>query len=58
MISLRIDGENFLLPRDKGYIASKELIPGDYVMIQYFIDNSRPLTPDEKKKIVKLEVVQ
>ena len=57
-ISFTVNGNNFQLLKDKGYINSRNLAVNDSVTILYFTDTNPHLTPDQKKKVVKMEVVE
>lgn len=57
-ISFTVKDHNFQLLKDKGYIHTRNLAVNDSVTILYFTDTNPHLTPDQKKKVVKMEVVE
>lgn len=57
-INFRVNGYNFQLLKDKGYVNTRNLAVNDSVTILYFTDTNPYLTPDQKKKVVRMEVME
>lgn len=57
-ISFKVNKEEFVLAEDKGYMSSRKLANGDSITLDYITDTNPRLSAVEKKRVVRVEIVE